>query len=184
MTKYSYERATMALDATPLGPLNRRFANYWLSLWDGDNLPSRSALNPARLRDLLPGVVLLEVRGREAIRCRVAGTAIQQGLGFDITGKDWLAMTPEDQKPVRLHRIDELLAGAGSRNLREGYTVTGSQVCAEEVQFPFADVGEDGSRLLISHVAWRAGSAARGNPQLRDAHHIASHFQPIPLAAA
>jgi hypothetical protein len=184
MPKYSYARAVSALEATPLGRLNRAFANYWLSLWDGDDLPLRAAFNPARARDLLPGIVILAVRPGESVHCRLAGSAIHMGLGVDITGKDWLAMTPDDQKSTRLARLGQLVEGAASRNLREGFTASGTPVCAEEVQFPFGDIAEDGARMLISHVAWRCGSLMNGSPQLRNAHHIASEFLPLPFVAA
>jgi hypothetical protein len=184
MPKYSYARAVSALEATPLGRLNRAFANYWLSLWDGDDLPLRAAFNPTRVRDLLPGIVILAVRPGESVHCRLAGSAIQMGLGIDITGKDWLAMTPDDQKSTRLARLGQLLDGAASRNLREGFTTSGTPVCAEEVQFPFGDVAEDGSRMLISHVAWRCGALVKGSPQIRNANHVASEFLPLPFVAA
>lgn len=184
MPKFDYARASLALEATPLGPLNRKLAQYWLSLWDGNSLPSRSAFNPARVRDLLPGIVILAVRPGEAIQCRLAGSAIQMGLGQDITGKDWLAMTPADQRKTRMERVSTLCAGAASRNIRSGFTWGGSAVTAEELQLPFADAAEDGTRLLLSHTGWRSGTFDRRNPQVRDAHHVAAEFGLIPLAAA
>jgi hypothetical protein len=147
-------------------------------------MPLRRDFNPGAVRDLLPGIVILEVRPGASLHCRLAGSAIRQGLGIDITGKDWLAMTPNDQKATRLERIGALLDGAASRNLREGFAWNNQPVAAEEVQLPFGDIGEDGSRLLISHVAWRSGGLESGKPQLRDAHHVTLHFQPIPLVAA
>lgn len=184
MTKYDYARAAMSFEAMPLNPLNREFANYWLSLWDGNTPPPRAAFNPAHARAMLPGICILEVHPGERLHCRLAGTAIGKALGADITGKDWLALTPDDQKRTRLERIGLLLAGNASRNTRSGLTLDREPVVAEEIQFPFDGVAEDGARLLISHIAWRAREFENaGIARVRDGHHIAAQFLPIPLAA-
>jgi hypothetical protein len=181
--KFDYARIALALDGMPLDPLNRRFANYWLSLWDGDQPPERAAFQPGRVPELLPGIAITEVRPGESVRIRLAGTAIEAGLGMDLTGKDWLALTPPAQRMTRLERFATLLKGAASRNIKRGVSLAGTPISAEEMQFPFAGVGEDGTRLLISHIAWRAGSFDLNDSRVRGAADVATTFDLLSLKA-
>lgn len=61
---------------------------YWESKRAGRFAPPRSAIDPADIRRLLPIVVLLDVVGSPPrFRVRLAGTAVVQGYGREITGQ-------------------------------------------------------------------------------------------------
>ena len=149
-------RRDLAMNAfakLPLSASNIKLAQYWLSLWDGDELPHRAQLSPARMKDLLPGIGIFEVRAGVSSRCRLAGTAIQHALGREIAGLDWRSYTRPNQQAERLMRNSAIANGAvgiGTRRGDDGVT--------QELQLPFADETEDGARLILFHLDWRPES--------------------------
>lgn len=150
MTGMRRDRAIEAFTQLPLSGANTKLAQYWLSLWNGDQLPLRSQLSPARMKDMLPGIGIFEVRAGVSSRCRLAGTAIQHALGREIAGMDWRSYTRADQHAERLTRNSAIASGAvgiGTRHGENGVT--------QELQLPFADATEDGARLILFHLDWR-----------------------------
>lgn len=71
---------------------------YWQSKCQGADLPSRDDLDPLEIPDLLPHVILLDVRHEPRdFRYRLIGTGVTRHLERDLTGS-W--MTEIDfQKP-------------------------------------------------------------------------------------
>lgn len=133
---------------------NRKLADYWLSLWTGDRLPLRSQFLPARMKDLLPGIGIFEVRVGESSRCRLAGTAIQHALGREIAGSDWRSYTLPDQHAERLKRNSAIADGSVGIGIRNTIT-PGGPGAMQELQLPFADGTEDSARLIPFHLDWR-----------------------------
>lgn len=155
----------LAIDAfsrLPLTTSNRKLADYWLSLWSGNQLPLRSQLSPAYMKDLLPGIGIFEVRAGESSRCRLAGTAIQRALGREIAGSDWRTYTPVDQQAERLKRNSAIANGAVGIGVRNTTTPEGLNSTTQELQLPFADETEDGARLILFHLDWRPESTLSG----------------------
>jgi len=161
MTGMRRDLAMNAFAKLPLSPTNIKLAQYWLSLWDGDQLPHRAQLSPARMKDLLPGIGIFEVRAGESSRCRLAGTAIQRALGREIAGTDWRAYTPHHQHAERLERNSIIASGAVGIGTRRNNTADGIS-STQELQLPFADRTEDGARLILFHLDWRPESTLSG----------------------
>lgn len=136
------------------GP-NLRVAQYWLSLWSNGRPPKRSAFNPERLRDVLQGIAVFDVRPGESVRCRLAGPAYKFRFGFEISGRDWLALTVPDQRQLRLERNSLTVGGAMSAGRRRDPDRNGPSQWFSDVQLPFSDIAEDGARSYLHHSNWR-----------------------------
>lgn len=156
MSLANRDAAVAALGKLNLTGGNAELARYWLSLWEGDRLPSRSAFNPAKIKSLLPGIGLFDVRPGESVRCRLAGGIIQTVINHPLTGADWRSYTPKDQWEQRLHRNSQIASGAVGIGIRHG-TDTSGPIRAIELQLPFGDVSEDGARMMLFHLDWKPG---------------------------
>ncbi|WP_119419397.1 PAS domain-containing protein [Desertibaculum subflavum] len=67
--------------------LHRLYA-YWQAKRGGAFAPSRTAIDPAEIRDLLPFVVLADVVGTPPrFRIRLAGTHVVEAYGEEVTGR-------------------------------------------------------------------------------------------------
>jgi hypothetical protein len=175
-------RRDLAMNAfakLPLSASNIKLAQYWLSLWDGDELPHRAQLSPARMKDLLPGIGIFEVRAGESSRCRLAGTAIQRALGRELAGLDWRTYTPHHQHAERLQRNSIIADGAVGMGIRHSRAPQGAGT-TQELQLPFADRTEDGARLILFHLDWRPESTLSGPPSIAPVP-IADRFEVVPL---
>ena len=150
MTAMRRDVALAAFERFSLSATNEKLARCWLSLWSGDTPPKRSQLSPSRMKDLLPGIGIFEVRPGESSRCRLSGTAIQRALGREIAGLEWRQYTPVDQWHSRLARNSQIAEGAIGIGVRR--SVSG---VTQELQLPFADETEDGARLILFHLDWR-----------------------------
>lgn len=147
--------AVRCFEENPPSDLGRLVAGYWLSLWKGDALPMRADFKPKNIVKELPAVALFDVLPDESVRCRLLGSNLVQGLGKDITGQDWLALTKPEDRPLRLLRWSVVARGAIGRGLRAGMRESGALQYSEELMLPFGDVGADGSRQVLFHLSWR-----------------------------
>ena len=69
-------------------PEQRGLFDYWLSLHKAGALPSPGDIRPAEIAPLLPNVCLVEAREEpEVIRFRLAGTALWDIYGGEMTGR-------------------------------------------------------------------------------------------------
>ncbi len=159
---FDYALAEEAMAALPLDARNRQLTDYWLSLWDGDALPARARFEPARVRDHLPGIMLMEIKPGCYVRARLAGTAVNQAFGIDLTGRDILSLSPPDVRQGRLERNSIVAGGAASFTVRRALSRLGSLVRSQEIQLPFADMTPDGARLVLFHSSWRPEGAEPG----------------------
>jgi hypothetical protein len=68
-------------------PEQRQLFDYWSELADGQALPMRRDINPARIPRLLPGVSLVQVAEIiEQSRVRLAGTRLREIYDREVTG--------------------------------------------------------------------------------------------------
>jgi hypothetical protein len=171
-----------AFSRFPLTASNKKLADYWLSLWSGNQLPLRSQLSPSRMKDLLPGIGIFEVRAGESSRCRLAGTAIQRALGREIAGSDWRTYTLPDQQAERLTRNSAIANGAVGIGTRNTITSEGPST-TQELQLPFADETEDGARLILFHLDWRPVETLNNGKTVL-AVPVADQFDVMPLFAS
>lgn len=97
MTVWSKAAAQQCFDMEPLGPNGQRVANYWLSLWRGDALPSRADFKPRDVADQLPNICIFDVIPDKSVRCRLFGSILVQGIGRDM----WRGGHPPTIPPSR-----------------------------------------------------------------------------------
>lgn len=84
----------MQIDSTPPDPPSlwhpkiHRMIAYWESLRVDGRLPGRRAIDPAAIRDLLPGVWMLDVhRDPFRLKYRLVGTRVVEAIGQEPTGR-------------------------------------------------------------------------------------------------
>lgn len=138
-----------------LSPSNRAFADYWLSLWSGHALPRRDAINPAKLKALLPNLLILDVVPDRSVTVRLAGTTFNEVLGLELTRQDWLALAPPEYRAERLRIFSDIALGAIGRGMRRVEMDSAEDYVCEELLLPFAaeDTGE--VRPVICHLDWK-----------------------------
>src|SRR5689334_3183098 len=65
-----------------------KFHSHWVSLGRDGSVPYRKEFKPFAIPELLPFICLVDVlNSLRDFRIRLAGTAIAQGLGQEITGR-------------------------------------------------------------------------------------------------
>ena len=153
--RFNKDLAMRCFAENPPGSDSRSVADYWLSLWKGDELPLRADFKPRNISDQLPVISIFEVIPDKSIHCRLHGSVLAQGFGEDITGKDWLALTPSAERSTRLQRWSDVARGAIGRGLRVGRRESGEPQYSEEMMLPFGEVGADGARQVLYHLSWR-----------------------------
>jgi len=123
----------------------RQFHEYWLVKRGDRALPSKSDIDPADIKDILPYVIIADVFDQPLrVRYRLVGTEIVKLRGREFTGR-WLHEA--QWNPVFLERvlgeyrkvIDERQPLVGIDDL---YPANGPALAYEWGMFPLADDGE------------------------------------------
>lgn len=151
---WSYSKAVAAIEQLDLAERNLRFAWYWLSLWADGRPPTRAQFDPNKVRNLLPGIALIEVRADHTPICRLAGTAIDVGIGRPLVGANLLDFVSDEGKAVRQSRVTTIVQGSVSLS-RTPYRQGDATKFIETIQVPFAGMTDDGARLYMAHTNWR-----------------------------
>jgi hypothetical protein len=173
--------AVEGLAALALAPESRQVCGYWLSLWEGDALPLRARFEPLRVREFLPGIMVMEVKPGERVRVRLSGSAVNAAVGMDLTGQDLLALTRDGDRRERLKRNTNSANGQAGWSLRSGQRADGTAWRAEEIYLPFRDTTEDGARLILYHTTMRPGPDGRPVIDLTSGLSLSEDFRFIPL---
>lgn len=188
LQRFDQLAAARAIENLDLRERNRKLARYWLSIWTDGLPPPRSAISPAKIKDLLPGIAIFERRIDGNYYCRLAGSAISMGLGMDPTGLDIIAITPPDHRTARRERYENVLGGAISRARKLLRSRIGSVVEMEDIQFPLGGTTEEGSRQILYHADWRPKTLDRTRGEIVNGLDTAvDQFIPIiaqPISAA
>jgi hypothetical protein len=180
--RWSKQTAEEALEALAFNAKNAALARYWLSLWDGDKPPARGDLNPARMKEMLPGIAIMGCRPDESLHCRLAGSAIVAGLGMEVTGRDLVALTPPSFRKARLDRTSQVVRGAISRRHQQYQSRARGPVLVEDIYLPLSGIGEDGSRSILFHADWRPATLDRRYGEIVDGFDIAVGVEFFSLA--
>ncbi len=132
--------------------MNRALAEYWLSLWQDEALPSRASLKPAELKTYLPNLVLFDTLPNKSVSIRLVGTYIERSLKTELTGKDWIAMAPKSYRAERLRILSTIARGGlGVGHRRVPCTFDQHYIC-EELLLPFAEEA-GGTCPVMAHVS-------------------------------
>lgn len=185
MQQYDELAAARAVELLGFGSMNLQLARHWLSLWKNSEPPPRDAIKPRDVKNLLPGIAILEMRSDGSVICRLAGSAIAMGLGVDPTGKDVIAITPPEYRAIRLSRYQRVLDGAVSRCVKPHLTRFGTTVLVEDIQLPLGGVSTEGGRQILYHADWRPQTLDRSIAEISDAFAVTiDESFPIVRAAA
>jgi hypothetical protein len=108
--KFSRIRAEMieAIDDRDLLALYE----YWAGKRRGRTMPSRSDIDPAEILSLLPHLFIAEIHRPLRFRFRLAGTAICERWGENLTGK-WLDELALDNERAAILKQYEIAAKTG-----------------------------------------------------------------------
>jgi len=139
---------------------NRALADYWLSLWDGDELPLRAKFNPAKMKPFLSSMLIFDVVPDERVMVRLAGTGFRYILDTDPTGTDWIAAAPESHRAKRLGLFSAVARGAIVVAHRRIAMLVGDDYTSEEVLLPFAKE-PNGSVPVMVHVNFKPQQIAK-----------------------
>ncbi len=69
-------------------PYYEQLLSYWKSLCTDDQIPTSSMFNPVKIPRSLKNLTLWEMDREDKIRCRLAGTAVVDRMGTDMTGAE------------------------------------------------------------------------------------------------
>jgi len=129
----------------------KQFHEYWLMKRADRALPSKTSIDPADIKDILPYVIIADVFDRPLrIRYRLIGTEIVKLRGREFTGK-WLHEVPWNpvffERLIKEYRvlIDERRPLLGADDL---YSADGPSMPYEWGMFPLSDDGERVSHCL------------------------------------
>jgi hypothetical protein len=160
-----------ALLTAPHDQANQHFIAAWLN-WRGPErlMPKRSAVELGDIKGLLGRIILFEIISEDDIRIKVAGTQLREHINFEATGRNFAALTPPDQWPLRRWRLNEMATRpcGGTMINRETYIDSGDTVSFETVTLPVEPEGLGRPRLLMSNVAvlGSSGAPAKDRPQM------------------
>jgi hypothetical protein len=83
----------------------RLFLSFWSGLPRDGAIPEFDPLQAMRrVPALVPHLSLVEVRTPPALVFRVASSAVRDHMGHEMTGRDFLSVTPPELRAVRYHR--------------------------------------------------------------------------------
>jgi hypothetical protein len=166
MGAWDRSKALAAFEAFALTGPNAALAVYWLSLWRGGEPPRRADFNPARVRDLLPAIALVEMRGGGNAVCRLSGGIIDAVFGMPLRGVDLVTLVGGDERRTRAARLTAVVdGGVGLSRTQYSSAVTFETEIAETIQLPFFGAQEDGARQYLTHTNWRPHPLELGAPE-------------------
>lgn len=160
MGAFKKEVAEKAIRSLNLEASNQEFADYWLSLWQDDDLPARASFNPGRLKAFLPSMLMYDVTPEQSVIIRLVGTGYDLILGPSLAGKDWIALAPEDHRAARLHAFSTIARGAVLVAHRRLAMLSGDDIVTEEILMPFAPQ-PNGVHPVLGRVNWRQDQLRR-----------------------
>ncbi len=179
MPQFSKQEAEKQIAVLAMSDANLRLARYWLSLWPGDALPRRAALNPAKLKHHLPNLLLFDVVPDTSVTIRLAGTQIVRSIRMELTGRDWVELAPPDYRAERLRVFSSLARGAIGFGHRRIPLTHGEHYISEEILLPFAPEA-DGMSPVMCHMDGNAQPHVEISP-VREAFGSPVDFSVYPL---
>lgn len=131
-------------------PETERFAKYWRSLDPGAVVPRRRSFDPTRIAPLLPGIALYEVLSPDEIVCRLAGTALVDHFGLELTGRNFLDFWPGTFRAAASGIVMECItAPRGILSKVITHSNEGREETTISVGFPLCDDESNCSRMIF-----------------------------------
>jgi hypothetical protein len=134
-----------------LGPLAADYAAYWLALPKRDGVPMKRDLNPAAMRKFVANFVLVERHDPRRFTWRLAGSAIRELSGVELTGSDALESRDTAQRAKGLVAYNaQLDTPCGSWGIVMLRTAAGTLIPTEVMVFPLR--GDDGALRFLANT--------------------------------
>jgi len=139
-----------------IGPMAAEYAAYWLSLPMIDGVPMKRALDPGAMRNFVASFVMVERHDPRRFTWRLAGSAIREISGIELTGTDALAVRDDEQREKGIAAYNAMLdTPCGAWGIIILLSAAGNQMPTEAMVFPLR--ADDGSiRFLANTVEPRA----------------------------
>jgi hypothetical protein len=141
----------------PLGaPISHHldFYRYWLAKRDGPGMPARSDLNPCDIPKLLPYLTIVDkIDGQ--FHYRLAGTAVSQELGRDLTGSFVGSYVTPPEYAAALRAIYERVF-TGARPIfttGEYKAKSGAIHSVSRLMLPLSDDGTNVNMVIFTRIA-------------------------------
>ena len=125
------------------------FISYWLALPKTNGLPYQSDFNPADVRHLLQDITIYEMLENNTIRCRLMGTGLVEGFGWDYTDHDYLSLWAEDDRDKLLYHFKKMLEmKMGISTDLIAIAQSGFEVSGSAIWLPASDGNGKATRII------------------------------------
>ncbi|MBO0334458.1 PAS domain-containing protein [Sneathiella sp. CAU 1612] len=150
-------------------PDAKEFAYYWRSLDRDRVVPRRSSFDPTRISPLLPGIAIYEVKSRDEIIYRLAGTAVVDHFGMEVTGMNFLDFWEGDRRQLAADSMFKCISTpCGMFTRLIGVSRNGRVETSVAVGFPLLDQEEVCNRLVFYSTGFNnAEYRAPGEDQIK-----------------
>lgn len=134
-----------------LGPMAAAYAAYWLSLPKTEGVPLKRDLDPGAMRQFVANFVIVERHDARHFTWRLAGSAIRELSGVELTGEDALAARDDVQREKGIAAYNaQLDTPCGSWGVVMLRSASGNRVPTEVMVFPLR--GDDGSLRFLANT--------------------------------
>jgi hypothetical protein len=145
-----------------MGPLAAAYAAYWLGLPKADGVPLKRDLDPGAMRRFLANFVIVERHEPRRFTWRLAGSALRDLSGVELTGTDALEARDAEQREKGIVAYNaQLDTPCGAWGIVILRSAAGNVVPTEVMVLPLR-TDEGALRFLANTVepsspAWRPG---------------------------
>jgi hypothetical protein len=134
-----------------LGPLAAEYAAYWLALPKAGGVPLKRDLDPGAMRKFVANFVIVERQDRRHFTWRLAGTAIRDLAGVEVTGTDALAARDSGQREKGIAAYNaQLDTPCGAWGIVMLRTASGHLVPTEVMVLPLR--ADDGTPRFLANT--------------------------------
>lgn len=148
-----------------VGAMSAAWARYWLGLPKRDGVPLKRAIDPAAMRSLVSNFIMVERHDRRKFTWRLAGSAIRDLAGVEVTGTDALGARDAEQREKGVAAYNaQLDLPCGSWGVVILRSAAGNRVPTEVMVFPLR--ADDGSLRFLANTVdpgapeWEPGQRA------------------------
>src|SRR5688572_21051741 len=141
-----------------LGAMATAYARYWLALPKANGVPRKRDLDLGGMRIFLANFVMVERHDRAKFTWRLAGSAIRELSGVELTGTDALAARDPAQRAKGVAPYNaQLDTPCGSWGIVILQSAAGNRVPTEVMVFPLR--ADDGALCFLANTVDPAASA-------------------------
>lgn len=134
-----------------LGPLATEYAAYWLALPKVGGVPLKRELDPVAMRRFVANFVIVERHDPRRFTWRLAGSAIRDLAGVEVTGTDALESRDGEQREQGIAAYNaQLDTPCGAWGIVVLRSAAGNLVPTEVMVFPLR--ADDGSPRFLANT--------------------------------